>query len=248
MNNSLIFTLGILMSANFEVYAKSYETNCFREHLTESISINNERRKVYAELTEGRSNRIFNKLSAYEYLTLVPGTYYDLRALPYQKNGMNLFCHEFMSMKRTPDFDPNTRRIPKEDFKPFDWKFYKNRISDALKHGDTTEVRKAALEGLVALKDQPNYYCFSRHFLESIYRFAHFVPLRQQQAEEMDLKDPKKLMFDVMKLHLLGLRDCYGIDMWSQPIQMSGIPILCTEIPDLLFDLKNPELEVLRRK
>lgn len=236
------------MTASLAGYAKSYETFCFGEHVRESISINKERKKVYSELTDGRSNRIFNKLIAYEYVTLAPATYFDLKALPYQKNGMDLFCHEFMSMNRTPDFVPNNRRIPTEQFKPFDWKFYKNRITEALDHGDALEVRRVTIEGLKELKAQPNYYCFTRHFLESIYRFAFFVPLRALQAEEMGLKDPTKMMFDVMKLHTLGIRDCHGIDLWSQPIQMSGIPILCSEIPDLLSDLDHPELEDLKKK
>ena len=241
-------SLGLTMTASIAGYAKSYETFCFQEHVKESISINKSRKKVYSQLTDGRSDKIFNKLIAYEYITLAPATFFDLKALPYQKQGMDLFCHEFMSMIRTPNFDPSTRRIPKEQFKPFDWKFYKGRITEALNHGDAAEVRRVTLEGLLELKAQPNYYCFTRHFLESIYRFAHFVPLRAQQAEEFDLKDPTKMMFDVMKLHTLGLKDCHGIDLWSQPIQMSGIPILCSEIPDLMFDLDSPELEELKSK
>jgi hypothetical protein len=244
----LLFGLGLLMNNAFAGYEKSYETFCFQQHIKDSISINKERRKVYAELTDGRSERIFNKLIGYEYVTLVPATYFDLKALPYQKQGMDLFCHEFMSMIRTPEFDPNTRIIPQEKFKPFDWKFYKDRITAAIAHGSAPEVRQVTLEALIELKSMPNYYCFTRHFIESIYRFAHFVPLRAQQAEEFGLKDPSKMMFNVMKLHTVGIKDCHGIDLWSQPIQMSGIPILCTEIPNLLSDLDVPELEVLKHK
>lgn len=229
-------------------HAKSYDTFCFGHHVRESISINSERRKVYAELTDGKSDRIFNKLIAYEYVTLAPATYYDLRALPYQRNGMELFCHEFMSMIRTPRFDPSTRIIPRETFRPFDWKSYKKRIVKAINNQSATEVKKVTLEALIELKKQPNYYCFTRHFIESIYRFAHFTPIRSEQAEEMNLKDPKKLMFAVMKLHTVAIKDCHGIDMWSQPIQKSGIPILCTEIPDLMFDLNVPELSSIKEE
>lgn len=227
-------------------YAKSYESFCFQGHIRESISINKERKKVYSELTNGRSDKIFNTVIGYEYVTLAPATFFDLQALSYHKNGLDLFCHEFMSMVRSPNFDPEARVIPEEAFRPFDWKFYKERTSNALKHKDITEVRKTALEALVELKSQPRYYCFSRHLFESIYRFAHFLPLRSKQAEKLGLKDPADIMFNVMKLHLLGIKDSHRIDVWSQPIQMSGIPILCSEIPDLLFDLNNPELNILK--
>lgn len=227
-------------------FAKSYDTFCFGNHIKESISINKERKKVYSELTDGKSDRIFNKLITYEYITLVPAAYFDLKALGYQKNGMDLFCHEFMSMIRTPEFNAQTRVIPQEDFKSFDWKFYKKRVLKAIQNENVDEVKKISLDALIELKSQPNYYCFTRHFFESIYRFAYFTPLRAVQADEMDLKDPTKMMFDVMKLHTLGLKDCHGIDLWSQPIQKSGIPILCSEVPDLMFDLNVPELKAIK--
>lgn len=236
------------MATTLTGYTKSYDSFCFQEHIRESIAINKERKQVYADLTDGRSNKIFNLLISYEYLTLAPAAVFDLKALSYQKNGMDLFCHEFMSMMRTPKFQPENQIIPSEKFRPFDWKFYKTRMNEALKHRDLSEVRKTSIEALLDLKSQPHYYCFSRHLFESIYRFAFFAPLRAQQAQDMELKDPTDLMFKVMKLHLLGLKDSHRIDLWSQPIQMSGIPILCSEIPDLLFDLDDPELSELKKK
>jgi hypothetical protein len=241
-----LFILGFLMTTPFAGYAKSYDNNCFREHIVESIKINKSRKKAYSELTQGRSDKIFNTLIGYEVVTIAPATFFDLKALPYQKNGMGLFCHEFMSLNHAPDFDPDNRIAPKEPFKNFDWKFHKNRITEAIRHRDSHEVRKVTLDALLELKSMPHYYCMTRHLIESIYRFAHFVPLRDAEAVSMDLKSPKKIMFDVMKLHLLGMKDSHKIDLWSQPIQMSGIPILCSEIPDLLFDLRNEELNVLR--
>ncbi|MFP5387496.1 MAG: hypothetical protein ACLGHN_15570 [Bacteriovoracia bacterium] len=235
------------MAISLAGHAKSYKTFCFQGHILESISINKERKKIYADLTNGRSNKIFNILIAYEYVTLAPALLFDLKAIPYQRKGLDIFCHEFMRMTRTPDLDPSVRRVPEEEFMPFNWKFYKDRIAEAIKHGNPDEVRQVALEGLRELKKQPDYYCFTRHFLESIYRFAYFTPIREQQAEEMNLKDPTRMMFDVMSLHLIGLKDCHKIDLLSQPIQKMGIPILCSEVPDLLFDLNLPELDSLKR-
>lgn len=236
-----------MMSA-FAGYEKSYESFCFRKHIKESISINKERRLFYANLTEGASDKIFNVIIGYEHLTLIPAAYFDLMAFKYQKQGLDLFCHEFMSLNRSPDFDPNTRINPKVAIKNYDWEFYKTAISIAIKDKDASKVRKAALDALVELKSQPDYYCFSRHFFESIYRFAYFIPKRSQQAQELGLKDPTKLILSMIKLHLLGLKDAHRIDLLSGPIQLSGIPILCSEVPDLLFDLDHPELETLKHK
>jgi hypothetical protein len=77
----------------------------------------------------------------------------------------------------------------------------------------------------------------SRHLIESIYRFAHFIALREEEAKNVGASSPRDLMFDVMKVHLLGMMGSYEIDEWSGPIQEEGIPVLCSEIPDLLHDL-----------
>lgn len=223
-------------------FAKSYKDNCFREHITESIGINSKRKKAYAKLTNGQSDRIFTTLISSEVATLIPASYFDLKARAYQKKGLELFCHEFVSLNHAPIFDPENRIRPTEKFRPFDWKFYQLRLEDAMKARKINLVRKISLEALMELKSYPHYYCMTRHLIESIYRFAFFVPLREEEAKSQNLTPPTEIMLDVMKLHLLPFSLSYKIDIWSQPIQESGIPILCSEIPDLLFDLDAPEL------
>lgn len=244
LSNLLI--LGIAMSAALSGYAKSYSNNCFKQHILESISINTKRKQDYAKLTNGRSNRIFNTLIAYETVTLAPATYFDLLAIPYHKQGIELFCHEFMGMNQAPVFDSNNRINPTETFKPFDWKFYKERMEIALKHGNENELKSVLIQALEELKSMPHYYCMTRHLLESVYRFAHFMPIRMKEAQTKGMKSPRKIMIDVMKLHLLGMKDSHKIDLLSQPIQKAGIPILCSEVPNLLFDLNTEELANLK--
>jgi hypothetical protein len=244
----LIFGIGSLMITSLVAQANTYKSFCFHEHIKDSISINKERKKVYSDLTNGKSNQIYNEFLGFEYITSVLTPFYDLQALTYQKQGINLFCDEFMGLIRDPGFDPSNREIPTEIFQKLDWKYHNRKISEAIKRKDTNEVKKVTLEALLEIKSLPNYYCLSRHFYESIYRFAHFVPLRAKQAEEKRLKDPTNLMFKMMKLQALGLRGSYVIDVKSSPIQMNGIPMICSEIPALLSDLNNIELDVLRNK
>lgn len=239
----LVMTGFFMLSAT---HAKSYQKNCFTEHILESIHINKERKKHYSELTDGASDRIFNLLIGYEYLTLVPAKFFDLKAKPYQKKGMELFCHEFVSMDRAPSFDPNKKIFPSEKMANFSWRDYKEKISDAIKRDDIESASNLLISGMLELKDMPHYYCMTRHLLESIYRFAYFIPIREEEAYQLGIKSPRKMMKNVMKAHLLGLRDSIKIDKWSYPIQKNGIPLLCSELPNLLLDLNAPELEVLK--
>ena len=246
--STLILGIGLLMSTSLATLANTFKSSCFNKHIKNSISINMERKQVYSKLTHGKSNSIYNQFIGFEYLTTVLTPIYDLKALPYQKQGINLFCDELMDLIRNPDFDTNHRQMPAETFQKIDWKYHHEKIREAIKRKDVSEVKKVTLEALIEIKSLPNYYCLTRHFYESIYRFAHFVPLRVKQAEEKGLKNPTDLMLRMMKLQALGLRGSYGIDVKSSPIQLSGIPMICSEIPPLLNDLNNIELDVLKNK
>ena len=215
-------------------FAKNHESFCFQNHILESISINKARQEVYSKLTAGKSNSIYRELIGYEKLSLTVATFFDLKALRYQKAGMNIFCKEFKALIQAP------KVMGLKPLKPFsapDRKSIEQKILAALKTKNTEEVKKASLEIIEEMKTQPSYYCLSRHFIESIYRFAHFAPMWSKQAEAKGLKDPSKMIFNVMKLHTLGLKGTFAIDRKSQPIQAKGIPMVCAEIPDLLEDI-----------
>ncbi len=225
------------MTMSFDGHAKSYARACFTQHIRESIHINSSRRDFYSGITAGRSNRVFNRLITAERLSLIPAALYDARALRWQRRGLPLFCYEFMSMNNTPDFDPERRVVPTERFEAFDWRFYRDRLEEAARAKDVRQTKAVALEGVRALERMPNYYCMLRHILESVYRFAYFVPLQDARASELGLPSPKNILFEVINLQLLAFGESYKIDLWSAPIQQTGVPILCAELPKLLEDL-----------
>jgi hypothetical protein len=226
----------VLLVLSFSALAGTQGQQCFTSHLRDSISINKERRNAYADLTQGHSDRVFNSLLLGEYLTLLPARFLDFYARKYHRAGINLFCDEFKDMKddlAPPSLGP----IPYEEWVDFDWRRYKKSLKEALIKKDIDSVKLLSLNALEELKKYPHYYCMMRHLIESIYRFAHFTPLRMEEAKGAGLPSPEKLMFKVMRLHLLALGSSFQIDVDSYPIQASGIPILCTELPNLMSDL-----------
>lgn len=227
---SILFTLTTL------AHSGSIKQQCFTSHLKDSISINKERKRAYAELTRDLSNKVFNSLLIGEYLSLFPARILDYSARKYHEAGIDLFCDEFIDME---DDLPAPARglVPNEEWQEFDWKKYKSSVKEAIKNSDSVRVKFLSLIALEELKQYPHYYCMIRHLIESIYRFAHFTPLRMEEAKVAGLPSPEKLMFKVMKLHLLALGSSFKIDVDSYPIQASGIPILCSELPNLMSDL-----------
>lgn len=227
-----------MMAASFSGFTKSYEKNCFSEHIRESIHINETRKPIYSSLTNGRSEGIFKLLLTSERFTLPVAKFYDWRAEDFQKNGVPLFCYEFMSMNATPAFNPQELVVPKEKFVSYDYRPVKQMLLAAIRAKDISEIKLVAYEAVAELEKTPEYHCMLRHMLESIYRFAYFLPKQIEAAESRGLKSPLGMSLEVMRLHALSLGTSNHIDEKSAPIQEDGIPILCSELPRLMDDLR----------
>lgn len=226
----------LLLFFSFSSHSEITGQQCFTSHLKNSISINKARRSAYSELTQGQSDRVFNSLLTGEYLAILPARLLDYYARKFHRKGVDLFCDEFKDMEEDLS-PPALGSIPSEEWQDFDWRKYKKLVKAALNKKDVEGVKLLSLDALDELKSYPHYYCMMRHLIESIYRFAHFTPLRIQEAQVSGLPSPERLMYKVMRLHLFALGSSFQIDLDSYPIQASGIPILCTELPNLLSDL-----------
>ncbi len=217
---------------------------CFSNHIQQALQINSKRKKLYHKLSHGQSDLIYTELMTMERLTLKLARWIDQRAEVYHNHGMNLFCSEFLPMQEK-DLDTS---IPENPGREFDWKKYQRPLTRALKANHFDEVRRLSLDALVELKDGPQFHCLSRHFFESIYRFAYFAPKRMTEAKALHLKSPKKMLKQIIQGHILGLWFVNHIDKKAMPLQMQGIPMLCHELPELLNDIKLDELRALKEQ
>ena len=209
----------------------------FTHHVTESIEINCERRPYYKNLTAGKSERAFQLLITLEYLMIPSARFYDWRAHYYQKNGIPLLRDELVSMNRTPEFDATLRIVPETKSPAIPWRKYQRDLKAAIGTGDSKIVLACTSKIIDEMSHFPHFYPMTRHIVESIHRFAWFYPGRERAAREKNLKDPKKLVFGIMNYHLLGFWYFILIDRASIPVHREGIPMLSSELPDLLADL-----------
>lgn len=207
----------------------------FTNHVKESIAINKERKVYYRELTAGKSDAVFKKLIFVEHLIVPSARIFDLRASYFQKRGVPVLENEFLPMK-VPDTD--VRKIPTTEFSPVPWKEYQKELRALVKNRDEVRLLSRSLEIINEMKAQPEYWCLTRHLVESIYRFAWFYPARVEAAKGKGVKSPSKLLWDIMDYHLLGFKSFVEVDTLSAPIQKEGITILCSDLPDLISDLK----------
>ena len=150
----------------------------FLDHITESISINSERRPFYRKISGGKSEKAFRILIALEILMVPSAWFWDKRCVFYQRHGIPLLKDELVSMNRTPEFDP-TKKISAGPFPIIPWKNFKRKLSAAIDTGDTSKIASSAREIIEEMRSYPHYYPMTRHLVESIYRFAWFLPERE---------------------------------------------------------------------
>jgi hypothetical protein len=236
-----LFLFSLLLSLS--PYAQSEA--CFSDHIKQSIEINQRNSKIYAKLTKGASDNVFKQLIAGEKASLKIASSFDKKASSYHEKEIDLFCQEFVDMNSTQIELIKNESIKEEPLTLEYFSFFPT-INKAIQTRNDREIRRITLEALKELNQSPKYHCFARHIIESIYRFAYYMPIRKKQSVKRGMKDPSKLMIKVMKLQLMALPFAHHIDKISAPIQKQGVAILCQELPNLINDIDMEELADLK--
>ena len=210
--------------------------NYLTTHLQEAIELNKERAPLYSKLTNGESDRISKSLLQSERLSLPSSYAMDKAAAYFQKRGVPVFVHEFISMDETPPFkekfdDSNgiTNECP-----GFSVDLVKNDLLSALKIDDYKAVSGLTKSILDDLNETPKHLCMIRHLIESIHRGANLLPIHLEKIKEKSLLfSPQKICHYTLWAQVVGLKPSLTIDRWAHPIQREGIPIIYQDVPHI---------------
>lgn len=211
----------------------------FAGHVKQSLRINHAMKPLYHELTAGRSDELFNGLIFVERAMLPLVWPYDLRARWFQKRGLPLLREEFLPLKESRDVP---RVEVSEDFRPVAWETYREELGSLIKARKLEELKRHGLQLLAELSSQSSYHCLTRHLIESLYRIAHFLPQRVEEARQLGISSPEKLIWDLLDFHLVAFPHFTRLDLRAAPLQKEGFPVFCHELPDLLEDIQLPSL------
>jgi hypothetical protein len=209
-----------------------FERDCFQRHLEEAIELNEHRRSIYAEWTDGASEDISRRLIASERQGLFAAWYVDRRARRYQAAGIPVVCAEFIPMSHTPPLEAGP--APPPDFPPPagpDPDAIIARVQRAYGSGGFAAVFDAAIDELESLEGLPTYHCMVHHLLESLARTAALAPLHERAAETAGLPSPVPLSELLIRMHLAILHESAGLDRDAAPRQAQGVPIICRDVP-----------------
>ncbi len=87
------------------------------EHLRDAVSINTARKKIYIELSDGKSKSLSNRLIFFERLLILPAMFFDKKAKRFNKIGIPIMKNDFVSMSQlsNPETPPKFNKTLSKD-------------------------------------------------------------------------------------------------------------------------------------
>jgi hypothetical protein len=205
---------------------------CFETHVVEAIALNEQRKPLYADLTDGDSRRISNGLILFEQAIRLPARLIDDRAARWQEAGLAIGCDEFVPISLTPPFQSQVAPPPVA-FERRSGLVLATELKLAFATGGYDKLGDKLEEELAVLAALPGHHCLLRHFLESLLRGANLAPIHAARAAELGLDSPDAISRDLVLLQIAGLPIATKLDADAASIQAKGIPILCQDVPPI---------------
>jgi hypothetical protein len=205
----------------------------FEAHLREALELNRHRAPLYHRSSNGQSAAISRRLIRSELLLLPLARWFDWRARRYHRAGVPLLQEIFVPMESVepmtfvpgPHRDRRVAPPPPASLRRDIWRAYGT--------GGWVGAREAAQRAIDAIERDQGVDCMVRHLLESARRIAEVAPVAVAESTRLALPSPAGLLRNLLRLHLWGLTPAARLDRDAFPLQRSGIPILCADVPPI---------------
>lgn len=207
---------------------------CFDAHLEAAIAVNKQREKLYSKITDGESVKTSQSLILGEKILLKKARKLVADAKPFHDVGIRVLCDEFASMNTIPDFSFDLvpvneplyfvdlvgfRKTAKKQIENKQWQELLNNIEIVLKEKFS----------------QPQFYCMTKHFLESMYSLTEKAILHRSQAQKLGLPiSPDEISQEVLKMHAKYLGLAENLDINAVDVQQKGAGIICQDVPKIV--------------
>lgn len=210
----------------------------FEAHLLDAIAINEERKALYSNLSNGRSEILSSLLITSENSLLPMAREIDAEAEPFQEDGIPIVSADFISMSEIAPHDtPPIHRA--------EWTAQIKAEATAivaplaeLDPADFETVCAAAAEALLALEQLEQrrdvHLAMTKHLLESAaYAALHAIDYAEQ-SRDATVALSKRLVAEQL---LAPSRDALGpaVDEMASPLHQLGIGIIVNDVPAIPF-------------
>lgn len=207
----------------------------FEAHLLEAIEINTSRADTYAALSQDRSRKLSNALILSERLLLLTARVFDMRGLPFNKEGIGIVENDFVPMDLEHSAaDPVYPANPYND----DTIEFINQIIDSFKQlekdASFIQIAELSVNVLHSIENYEEIHNLHipmlKHTVESI-GFAAINAVAYSCESE---KSTDKLAKDLINLQIFGLGPLViFFDEEANKFHQEGIGILVHDLPKI---------------
>lgn len=224
----------------------AYGHGCFRQHLKEGLALNQERQRLYSNLTQGATKEVSAELIYLEKMAIL-GSYsisnLDAQGATLESKGIPIICDAFVPMTNTPQFTfPSIEDLSRDPLPnltqkiSLDYHLLSRQLRSKLKQDQTLEVfYNEIVRILQILQGESRFNCLTRHLLESVARAAAQAPVFERLSKQHGFNDNQSLKFSakIIRTQMYIFNEFVKLDDKAAPLQAKGIQILCQDIPPI---------------
>jgi hypothetical protein len=208
----------------------------FENHLDEAIELYEVRMALYAEMTGGESDRLFDLLMTTEKAVKPVARYIDWRATPFISDGIPIVVDDFVSMDSAGDvYDPiepagELSDELKEELRELMSSFHR------LKKDDFQGIADASYNGLLTVHELETQYRvhlpMMRHVIESI----GFGALHAIQYSAVSDGETIGVSRELVSTQILGLGELIIVlECMANKVHQKGVGVLINDLPNIPF-------------
>ncbi|MBF0410173.1 MAG: hypothetical protein HQM10_22705 [Candidatus Riflebacteria bacterium] len=210
------------------------------QHLVDALELHEKRIPYYSKKTGGLSDPVFKKLSAIQRANLPVARYIDMKALPFQKEGIPIISGDILPMNCKPMETPSLYHgtISKEDAESYRKKmivFQRKCASDLNKHEYLKIAEKAynmLQETREFEKSRKVHFAMTIHMLQSL----GYSSMRSAKYYEMSNGRTSDVSRMYLSIQVIPLQEAISTDINSHPSHAKGAGIMINDVPEIPFE------------
>ncbi|GLR18673.1 hypothetical protein [Portibacter lacus] len=206
----------------------------FKSHIKEAIALNRKRKPYYARMTNGQSASLSSSLIFMERLVIPIASYFDWRALKFNKKGIPIVKNDFVPMQvKAMDTMPKytaaltDKILSDEQRKVISYLAELSLTSELNNIHDITlayyeTVQESELEHQV-------HFAMLLHMLESVILIAR----NGLEYDAQSKGQTKSLTMKLIKIHKIAIRNALKIDRRANLFHQENVGIIINDLPKI---------------
>jgi hypothetical protein len=219
--------------------------NSFCKHIKDAIKINQIRKPLYAQLSNGKTKFLSNTIIAFQVCLLPIAKYFDFLGKKFNRKNIFIIQDDFVSMDNINSYDLDVLRrnvAKKEIFEMLKNKIkaYKKLIKSSFSFFDISKTTIRELDFIENLEHELSCnFIMLKHLLESI----AYISLNSLNYLSLSNGKTIELSKKLINFHLFFLDKILFIDKTAQNFHQKNIGILINDIPHIPSKMVNKNYE-----